>query len=40
MLVIDGDKSTCNDNDVREKIAGFPPEIQDHELLSKVKGEI
>ncbi|CAI8038901.1 Regulation of nuclear pre-mRNA domain-containing protein 1B [Geodia barretti] len=37
MLAIEGDKSACNDEAIREKIAGFPPEIKDHELLSKLK---
>ena len=39
MVAIDGEKSVCCDETVREKIAGFPPEVNDHDLLSKVKGE-
>ena len=39
MLAIDGEKSVCSDEAVKETIAGFPPEINDHDLLSKIKGE-
>lgn len=38
MLAIEGDKSVCCDETVRKRIAEFPPEIKDHELLSNVKG--
>ena len=38
MLAIEGDKSACSDEAIREKISGFPPEIKDHELLTKIKG--
>ena len=38
MLAIDGEKSVCSDEAVKETIAGFPPEINDHDLLSKIKG--
>jgi regulator of Ty1 transposition protein 103 len=37
MLAIEGDKSACSDEAIREKISGFPPEIKDHELLTKIK---
>lgn len=38
MLAIDGDKSASQDNVTRQKIACFPPEIHDPDLLSKIKG--
>jgi len=37
MLAIDGDKSASQDNVIRQKIACFPPEIHDPDLLSKIK---
>ena len=40
MVAIEGDKSVCSDDTIKEKIADFPPEVRDHELLSKVKGEL
>ena len=39
MLAIEGEKSVCSDEAIKRTIAGFPLEITDHELLSKVKGE-
>ena len=38
MLAIDGPKSVAQDTAVRQKIACFPPEIHDPELLSEIKG--
>ena len=40
MLAIDGDKSAYCDEAIKKKIAGFPPEIKDHELLTKIKGDL
>lgn len=39
MLAIDGGKSVCGDVAMKERIAQFTPEIKDHELLGKIKGE-
>ena len=39
MLAIDGEKSVCSDEVVKETIAGFPPEVNDHNLLGNIKGE-
>ena len=38
MVAIDGDKSVAQDMATRQKIASFPPEIYDPDLLSKIKG--
>lgn len=38
MQAIGGDKSADRDMATRQKIASFPPEIHDPDLLSKIKG--
>ena len=40
MLAIDGPKSVAQDTATRQKIACFPPEIHDPELLSEIKGNV
>ena len=38
MMAVDGNKSVAQDMATRQKIASFPPEIYDPDLLSKIKG--
>ena len=38
MMAVDGDKSAAQDMATRQKIASFPPEIYDPDLLTKIKG--
>lgn len=38
MQAIDAEKSVAQDIATRQKIASFPPEINDPTLLSQVKG--
>ena len=40
MLAIEGEKSAEHDLHTRQKIASFPPEIHDPDLLSKIKGGV
>lgn len=39
MQAIDAEKSVAQDIATRQKIASFPPEINDPTLLSQVKGK-
>ena len=40
MLAVDKDKSVANDTTTKQKIASFPPEIYDPDVLSQIKGTL
>ncbi len=37
-MAVDGDKSMARDLETKQKIASFPPEIHDPNLLARTKG--
>ncbi len=40
MAAVDGDMSAAKDLETKQKIASFPPEIHDPNLLSRTKGTV